>query len=68
MASGSSPSSNQRSTLPEDPLNGDATVAIGRKPRNSVRRTHNLKNDFSESASPSSLGLVNVCFSYYFKA
>jgi nuclear factor 4 len=73
MASGSSPSSNQRSSLPEDPLNGDAIVAIGRKPRNTLRRPQNSKNDFSEISSPPSLGLVNcvvcgdrACSHYYY--
>ena len=60
MASGASPSSNQRSSLTDEPSNGDAIAAIGQKPRSSVRHLHNSRNEFSESASPPSLGLVNV--------
>jgi nuclear factor 4 len=74
MASGASPSSNQRSSLPDDPLSADGIVAIGRKSRNpAVRRTHSTKIEFSESASPPSLGLVNcvvcgdrACSHYYY--
>uniref|UniRef100_A0AC34F3Q8 Uncharacterized protein n=1 Tax=Panagrolaimus sp. ES5 TaxID=591445 RepID=A0AC34F3Q8_9BILA len=73
MASGASPSSNQRSSLPDDPLSADAIVAIGRKSRNTIRRTHSTKNEFSDSASPPSFGLVNcvvcgdrACSHYYY--